>query len=196
MLKGFSVQQVLGAAGPANTVLYLNGSGVPTGSTSGFQFNGSNIGLNSTPSAWGAALASGNLELAASALFTFGASGGGVVTNAFYNSSNQWVYRATAAAALYQHNAGSHTWFVAASGTGGNVISWVQALQLDVSANCAAGAGAVATAATDGFLYVPTCAGTPTGVPTAKTGYAPIVVNTTNNKLYFYSGGSWRDAGP
>ena len=29
-----------------------------------------------------------------------------------------------------------------------------------------------------------------------KTGYAPIVINTTNNKLYFYSGGAWRDAGP
>jgi hypothetical protein len=43
---------------------------------------------------------------------------------------------------------------------------------------------------------VPTCAGTPTGVPTVVTGYAPIVVNSTNNKLYFYSGGSWRDAGP
>lgn len=58
-----------------------------------------------------------------------------------------------------------------------------------------AGGGAIATTATDGFLYVPTCAGTPTGVPTAKTGYAPIVINTTNNKLYFYSG-AWRDAGP
>jgi hypothetical protein len=58
------------------------------------------------------------------------------------------------------------------------------------------GNGALATTATDGFLYVPTCAGTPTGTPTAITGMAPIVVNTTNNKLYFYSGGSWRDAGP
>jgi hypothetical protein len=56
--------------------------------------------------------------------------------------------------------------------------------------------GALATTATDGFLYVPTCAGTPTGTPTAITGMAPIVVNTTNNKLYFYSGGAWRDAGP
>ena len=55
---------------------------------------------------------------------------------------------------------------------------------------------ALATTATDGFLYVPTCAGTPTGTPTAITGMAPIVVNTTNNKLYFYSGGAWRDAGP
>lgn len=55
---------------------------------------------------------------------------------------------------------------------------------------------AVATNATDGFLYVPGCAGTPTGVPTAFTGRVPIVVDTTNNKLYFYSGGAWRDAGP
>jgi hypothetical protein len=58
------------------------------------------------------------------------------------------------------------------------------------------GAVALATTATDGFLYVPTCAGLPTGVPTTQTGTAPIVVDTTNNKLYFYSGGSWRDAGP
>lgn len=55
---------------------------------------------------------------------------------------------------------------------------------------------AISTSATDGFLYVPTCAGTPSGAPTAYTGRAPIVVNTTNNKLYFYSGGAWRDAGP
>jgi len=58
------------------------------------------------------------------------------------------------------------------------------------------GKAALATTATSGFLYVPTCAGTPTGVPTAYTGTAPIVVDTTNNKLYFYSGGAWRDAGP
>jgi len=60
----------------------------------------------------------------------------------------------------------------------------------------AGGSVALTTTATDGFLYVPTCAGTPTGTPTAITGMAPIVVNTTNNKLYFYSGGVWRDAGP
>jgi hypothetical protein len=58
------------------------------------------------------------------------------------------------------------------------------------------GTAALATNATDGFLYVPTCAGTPTGTPTTQTGTAPIVVDTTNNKLYFYSGGQWRDAGP
>jgi len=70
-------------------------------------------------------------------------------------------------------------------------------MRIDSSGNIVAGASAaLATNATNGFLYVPTCAGTPTGTPTAITGMAPIVVNTTNNKLYFYSGGVWRDAGP
>jgi hypothetical protein len=57
------------------------------------------------------------------------------------------------------------------------------------------GTAAIATNATDGFLYVPTCAGTPTGTPTTFTGSAPLIVDTTNHKLYFYDG-SWRDAGP
>jgi len=69
--------------------------------------------------------------------------------------------------------------------------------QITAAGSVAAGIQtAIATTATDGFLYVPTCAGTPTGTPTAITGMAPIVVNTTNNKLYFYSSGVWRDAGP
>lgn len=58
------------------------------------------------------------------------------------------------------------------------------------------GTAALATTATERFLYVPTCAGTPTGTPTTQTGTAPIVVDTTNHKLYFFSGGTWRDAGP
>ena len=87
--------------------------------------------------------------------------------------------------------------------TAGNALSYTMqngsnatGFDLDNDRNAAIGGGTLATNATNGFLYVPTCAGTPTGTPTAKTGYAPIVVNTTNNKLYFYSGGSWRDAGP
>jgi hypothetical protein len=69
-------------------------------------------------------------------------------------------------------------------------------MRIDNKGNVIVNTAAIATSATDGFLYVPTCAGTPTGTPTTYTGRAPIVVNTTNNKLYFYSGGAWRDAGP
>jgi len=51
--------------------------------------------------------------------------------------------------------------------------------------------GAIATNATNGFLYIPSCAGTPTGVPTSYTGRAPLVMDTTNSKLYSYIGGAW-----
>lgn len=67
---------------------------------------------------------------------------------------------------------------------------------IPTTGGCVVGTAALATNATDGFLYVPTCAGTPTGTPTAQTGTVPIVVDTTNNKLYFYSSAAWRDAGP
>lgn len=67
---------------------------------------------------------------------------------------------------------------------------------VDVNKNVVINSAAIATTATDGFLYVPGCAGAPTGTPTSYTGRVPLVVDTTNHKLYFYSGGTWRDAGP
>jgi len=73
----------------------------------------------------------------------------------------------------------------------------VERLRIESNGSIRAGAAAaLATTATDGFLYVPTCAGVPTGAPTAISGMAPIVVDTTNNRWYFYSGGAWRNAGP
>jgi hypothetical protein len=53
------------------------------------------------------------------------------------------------------------------------------------------GGGILANAATDGFLYIPTMAGTPTGVPTTKPTAKPIVYDTTANKLWIYNG-AWR----
>jgi hypothetical protein len=50
---------------------------------------------------------------------------------------------------------------------------------------------ALATTATDGFLYIPSCAGTPTGVPTTYTGRVPVIYDTSNDKLYIYRGG-WK----
>ena len=81
----------------------------------------------------------------------------------------------------------THSWHTAGSITA----------QITANGSFAAGAqGALATTATNGFLYVPTCAGVPTGTPTVITGLVPIVVDTTNNRWYFYSGGAWRNAGP
>lgn len=51
---------------------------------------------------------------------------------------------------------------------------------------------ALVTNATDGFTYIPTCAGTPTGTPTAFTGLIPMVYDTTNHQFWFYDGGGWK----
>lgn len=48
---------------------------------------------------------------------------------------------------------------------------------------------ALGATATDGFLYIPTVAGTPSGVPTTQTGSVAICFDTTNNKIYVYDGG-------
>lgn len=106
-------------------------------------------------------------------IFSFGAVRGGISTPA---TAGQLYIEATS---------------ILSFGTSGNVRASFPAL-----GGFVVGTAALATNATAGFVYVPTCAGTPTGTPTTQTGTAPIVVDTTNNKLYFYSGGQWRDAGP
>jgi hypothetical protein len=64
-------------------------------------------------------------------------------------------------------------------------------LAIDVAGNVELGTAALATTATNGFLYIPTCAGPPTGVPTVKTGRVPIVFDTVNLKMYVRPGGAW-----
>ena len=78
----------------------------------------------------------------------------------------------------------------------GSVGGSTERMRIDSKGNVVINTAAISTSATDGFLYVPSCAGTPTGTPTTHSGMVPIVVNTSANKLYFYSGGAWRDAGP
>lgn len=52
--------------------------------------------------------------------------------------------------------------------------------------------GALATTATGGFFCLPTCAGAPTGVPAnVPTGSVAMIFDTTNTKLWVYSGGAW-----
>lgn len=52
---------------------------------------------------------------------------------------------------------------------------------------------ALATTATLGDLFVPSCAGTPTGVPAnIPTGQIAMRFDTTGVKLWFYTGGSWK----
>jgi hypothetical protein len=70
----------------------------------------------------------------------------------------------------------------------------LERLQVDSAGNVSMGTAALATNATDGFFYDETCAGTPTGVPTAKAGRAPRVYDTSNDISYVYNG-SWKAIG-
>lgn len=67
-------------------------------------------------------------------------------------------------------------------------------LTIDRKGNIAPGTAALATSATDGFIYQQSCAGTPSGVPTTKTGRVAMIYDTSNNILYVYNG-AWKASG-
>ena len=68
-----------------------------------------------------------------------------------------------------------------------------QVIRKDANHNQILGVESVlATNATNGFTYIPTCAGIPTGVPAASfTGKEPIAIDSTNNKMYIYTNAAW-----
>ncbi len=93
-------------------------------------------------------------------------------------------------------NSGSFVVRTASPGaTGTTLRTSTDRFTVDTNSNIFCGtAAALATTATEGFLHIPSCAGTPTGTPgTTKTGLVPMVVDTTNGKLYGYFGAAWND---
>lgn len=48
------------------------------------------------------------------------------------------------------------------------------------------------TGMTSGFTHIPSAAGAPSGAPTNPSGNVPMYYDSTNNKIYVYSGGTWR----
>lgn len=69
----------------------------------------------------------------------------------------------------------------------------VERMSIDQRGNVVINTAAIATTATDGFLYIPTCNGSPTGVPTVYNGRAPIVFDYQTNKIWIYNAG-WKSA--
>lgn len=65
-------------------------------------------------------------------------------------------------------------------------------LTIDENGSVIVNTAALSTTATDGFLYITSSAGPPTGTPTAYTGRIPVHIDTTNLRIYVYISGTWR----
>jgi hypothetical protein len=124
--------------------LTTNGVAYATSTTalatgSALQFDGSNLGLGVTPSAW----------FANSKVFQFGNGGAlearnnspltAFSSNQYIDTSGNYKYIATDYATRYYQINGQHIWQNAPSGTAGNAISFTQAMTLDASGNLLVG---------------------------------------------------------
>jgi len=93
-------------------------------------------------------------------------------------------------------SAASDTYIV--EGSANNINFWTAGVirfTFDGLGNAIISNAAIATNATDGFVYISGCAGKPTGTPTSYAGRSPVVVDTSNNIPYFYANGAWRPMG-
>jgi CDGSH-type Zn-finger protein len=132
-----------------------------------------NLGLGVTPSAWGTG---GNFVLSGSVT----SNGINLVsgTNFYVSGTNKYI--GTGAATQYQQFSGAHYWFIAASGTAGNAITFTQAMTLDASGNLLVGTTtAVNSAAGRGNI---TLNGTSSAILSLTTGGA--------NKAYIFCDGT------
>ena len=122
--------------GTANGVAYLNGSKVLT-SGSALTFDGANLGLGVTPSAWDSNAKAIQIANAGSSLSAGSTSYSGgnhvFLTNNGYQDSVGWKYSRTATASQYYQIGNEHRWLTAPSGTAGNAISFTQAMTLDAN---------------------------------------------------------------
>jgi len=126
--------------GTANGVAYLNGSKVLT-TNSALVFDGSNLGVGGTPSAW-------DSTFRAQEFGTSGSQGAIALQNNgsiyvgfnFYYDGTNYKYVKSSYSTVYQSGTnGQHAWYTAASGTAGNAITFTQAMTLDASGNLLVG---------------------------------------------------------
>ena len=87
--------------------------------------NGGNLGLGVTPSA--NTLSKGFDLLGGAGLFGY-ANANYLTANTYYDGA--FKYKANGFASYYAHGSGAHAWYIAASGTAGNAITFTQAATL------------------------------------------------------------------
>ena len=96
--------------------------------------NSGSLGLGVTPSAWYTGGGYKVLQIGAGMSFDSGNDfRARIASNAYVNTSGDWVYSNTSFATNYIQTSGQHIWQTAPSGTSGNTISFTTAMTLDSS---------------------------------------------------------------
>lgn len=81
-----------------------------------------------------------------------------------------------------------------ADGTSNQVLTTDGSGNLSFTTINRIGSPAPAPEATTGHAYIPVTTGTPTGTPTAISGYVPMVADSSGNKIWVYINGAWKYA--
>jgi len=153
-------------SGTANGVAYLNGSKVVT-TGSALTFDGSNLGLGVTPSAWASSKAiqigSSGAPYMGLAQMTVGTADGYMLWGAYLTGNRTFAYTTTGdPVSAYRQTANTHAWFNAPSGTAGNAITFTQAMTLTAVSNLLLGGTSDPTSAS-GCLVIYNRTAAPTG---------------------------------
>ena len=169
---------VSGSTGTAASILFSQYSSNGSVGRDAMTLDSSgNLGLGVTPSAWSASwkgfqIAAGSdglgvVTIASNSVYL------NIATNAYFDTG--WKYKNNGKATDYGQNNGQHEWYIAASGTAGNAISFTQAMTLDAS----------------GSLLINTTSSTPSGFvtvtcDTSKAAWASYAtsVASTNQMLF------------
>jgi hypothetical protein len=96
-------------------------------------FDGTNLGVGVTPSAWKSNYKASQVGNATAVVGRTDSNNNYFSSNWYVNSSNQDIYQNTGFATLYSQGTGTHAWYTAASGTAGNAITFTQALTLNAN---------------------------------------------------------------
>jgi len=169
----------------ANGVVYASStSALTTGS--GLKFDGTNLGLGATPSAWFNDYRA--LQIAGSASLSGRTTATGymqLMSNVFRDASANYLYNATGPASQYRMQDDAYYWYQAPSGTAGNAITFTQAMTLDSSGNLLVGTTTNSGSPTVGMVYL--SAGT-TGSPRLQLAHASGTASGGSLLDFLYNG--------
>ena len=168
----------------ANGVVYASStSALATGS--GLVFDGSNLGLGVTPSAWYSGFKV--VEIGSKGGALAGASGEVDLFNNAYNNGSNYIYGISSYATQFQmNNLGQFRWYTAPSGTAGGAITFTQAMTLDNSGNLLVGTTSNSVSSGAGIKLLPANDGANKPVLAITTSAS----DSSSSALQYYSTGA------